>query len=237
MRTRWRADGDVVLPGAMRYTLSTGDTAMDQWDVSVSLPPPMFQGAAGLGPFPTLYVLDTPMTFLVTAQIAHNTMGLAAGQLRPVAVVGIVRAVATGDFLAWDTHRNHDLSPTACVPSLLEGRVPYGTGGADDTLDLITHQIAPYLEDHHALDPADRGLAGWSLSGLTACWALLTRPTEFRRYLAASPAVWWDKHLLLDETHPRRTHRSIWRWARTRTTTLGSGRSRHRKPLSWPILT
>ncbi|MBV8931874.1 MAG: alpha/beta hydrolase, partial [Kutzneria sp.] len=111
-----------------------------------------------------------------------------------------VRAPASNDFQAFDEHRNHDLTPTTFVPPLLEGSVPHGTGGADTTLDLITKEIAPYLEDRHALDPADRGIAGLSLSGLTTCWALLTRPNEFRRYLAVSPAIHWDYHLLLDET-------------------------------------
>jgi len=38
-----------------------------------------------------------------------------------------------------------------------------------------------------------------SLGGMFSCWALLTQPQRFRRYLAVSPSLYWDDHLLLDE--------------------------------------
>jgi pimeloyl-ACP methyl ester carboxylesterase len=69
-------------------------------------------------------------------------------------------------------------------------------------LGLIRDVIAPHVESAHPLDPADRGLAGFSLGGLFTCWALLRHPEGFRRFLAVSPSLWWDDHLLLD---PRRS--------------------------------
>lgn len=66
-------------------------------------------------------------------------------------------------------------------------------------LDLICEVIAPYLESRYPLDAADRGLGGMSLGGLFSCWTLLTHPQRFRRYLAVSPSLYWDDHLLLDE--------------------------------------
>jgi predicted alpha/beta superfamily hydrolase len=195
----WSANGDVTLPGAVRYTLRTGDELTDQWHISVSLPPPNLRDIAGPGPWPTLYVLDAPITFVIAAQTAQLTMAFSLGQMQPAAVVGIVRAPATDDFGAMVAHRTRDLTPTAFLPPHLEGKAPYGTGGADAMLDLIVSEIAPYLEGRHPLDPTDRGIGGISLGGLATCWALLTRPNDFHRYLAVSPSLYWDNHLLLDE--------------------------------------
>lgn len=64
-------------------------------------------------------------------------------------------------------------------------------GGAEDFLDLLIEIIAPYVEDRHHADPADRTLAGWSLGGLFAAYALLTRPVAFRHYLRVSPSLYW----------------------------------------------
>jgi predicted alpha/beta superfamily hydrolase len=65
-------------------------------------------------------------------------------------------------------------------------------------LDLIREVIAPRVEAAHRLDPSDRGIAGFSLGGLLTCWVLACRPEGFRRFLAVSPSLWWDDHLLLD---------------------------------------
>jgi uncharacterized protein len=152
---------------------------------------------AGPGPYPTLYLLDSSLTFIVTAQIAQTIWAFSLGQLQPVVVVGI--DPATDDVGRLLTQRNRDLTPTTAVPKHLHGRTPYGTGGAEAMLDLICDVIAPYLESTYPLNPLDRGLGGLSLGGLFTCWALLTRPGGFRRYLAVSPSLWWDDHLLLDE--------------------------------------
>jgi uncharacterized protein len=192
----WSSAEPVTLPGAVRYTFNTGDDPSQRWHVSVATPPPSFGDLAGTGPWPTLYVLDAPITFVVAAQTAQTTMAFSLGQMQPAAVVGI--GPATDDPAGMVAHRTRNLTPTTFVPAHLEGKTPYGTGGADAMLDLIVHEIAPFLEARHPLDPADRGIGGISLGGLVPCWALLTRPTDFRRYLAVSPSLYWDRHLLLD---------------------------------------
>ncbi|MDQ2788940.1 MAG: alpha/beta hydrolase-fold protein [Actinomycetota bacterium] len=197
MASTWSGEGNVTLPGAVSYTLSAGNEPTDQWRVSVAMPPPNLQAIAGPGPWPALYLLDAPITFVIAAQTAQTTMAFSLGQLQPIAVVGI--GPATDDLRRIDAHRIRNLTPTTFVPPHLEARANHGTGGADGMLDLIVNEIAPYLESQHPLDPAGRGLGGISLGGLVTCWALLTRPTSFRRFLAVSPSLYWDGHLLLDE--------------------------------------
>ena len=185
------------VPGGVQHTLRVGDDPTDQWHVSIALPPPGLQAFVGPGPFPALYLLDSSLTFIVAGQIAQTTWAFSLGQLQPVVVVGI--SPATDDFDRLLTQRNRDLTPTAAVPEHLQGRTPYGTGGAGSMLDLICDVIAPHLESRYPLNPSDRGLGGLSLGALFTCWALLVRPEGFQRYLAVSPSLWWDAGLLLDQ--------------------------------------
>lgn len=185
------------MPGAVRYTMVTGSDPTDRWHVSVAMPPPGLQAAAGPGPFPVLYLLDGFLTFLTSAQIAQTTLSFSLGQLRPVVIVGI--SPATDDLKRLSAQRARDLTPTTAAARPLHGRDVYGTGGGDTMLDLIHQVIAPYVESAHPLDPDDRGLGGFSLGGLFTCWALTRRPDGFRRFLAVSPSLWWDDHLLLDQ--------------------------------------
>jgi predicted alpha/beta superfamily hydrolase len=143
-----------------------------------------------------LYLLDGLLTFATTAQIAHTTLAYAGGQLRPIAVVGV--SPATDDLRRLSAQRARDMTPTRAASPYLQVKTVYGTGGAGAMLDLIRDVIAPHVESAHPLDPADRGLAGFSLGGLFTCWALARRPEGFRRFLAVSPSLWWDDHLLLD---------------------------------------
>ncbi|WP_433251030.1 alpha/beta hydrolase [Actinomadura nitritigenes] len=199
MAISWTA-GRAELPGAVQYTLVAGAEPTDRWHVTVALPPPNLRAVAGPGPYPVLYLLDGLLTFATAAQIAHTTLAYAAGQLRPVAVVGI--SPATDDLRRLSAQRARDMTPTSAASPYLRVKTVYGTGGADAMIDLIRGVIAPHVESAHPLDPADRGLAGFSLGGLFTCWALARRPEGFRRFLAVSPSLWWDDHLLLD---PRRT--------------------------------
>ncbi|MEO3830181.1 alpha/beta hydrolase-fold protein [Actinomadura sp. B10D3] len=198
MTARWSA-GPVELPGAVRYTLITGDGPTDRWRVEVAVPPAATRGEHA--PVPVLYVLDGFLTFLTTAQIAQNMLAFSLGQFRPVAVVGI--SPATDDRTRLSTRRPRDLTPTVAAPGYHLGEAPYGTGRADAMLGLIREVIAPHVEAAHRLDPSDRGVAGFSLGGLFTCWALVCRPEGFRKFLAVSPSLWWDDRLLLDPDRAR----------------------------------
>jgi predicted alpha/beta superfamily hydrolase len=161
----------------------------------VAVPPPELRADAEQ-PVAVMYLLDGFLTFLSTAQIARTTLAYSLRQLRPVAIVGI--SPATGDLKRVTAQRVRDLTPTRATSRYLLGETPYGTGGAGAMLDLIREEVAPFVESAHSLDPDDRGLGGFSLGGLFTCWALVRRPEGFRRYLAVSPSLWWDDHLLLD---------------------------------------
>ena len=63
------------------------------------------------------------------------------------------------------------------------------SGHAAEFLRTIEQEIIPFVEREYRADPAHRVLAGSSLGGLFALYAMYTRPGLFEGYIAASPAV------------------------------------------------
>lgn len=99
--------------------------------------------------------------------------------------------------------RNRDLTPTArpdldlVLPMLVGQAEGVPSGGGDAFLAFLLDELRPALEEAYGLDPQQATLTGSSLGGLFVCHALLARPGAFARYLAISPALWWDDALLI----------------------------------------
>ena len=106
-------------------------------------------------------------------------------------VYRLLRDISRLDFtlvaisnLAW----NHDMSPWA-VPPISKGDMPC-TGGADEYLELLLHEIVPEAEKRAPGTPAWRGLAGYSLAGLFAVYAIY-RTNVFSRIGSMSGSLWY----------------------------------------------
>lgn len=83
---------------------------------------------------------------------------------------------------------NHDMAPWD-MPPISRDDVPC-TGGADEYLQLLTHEIVPRAE---ALLPGSvlwRGLAGYSLAGLFALYSLY-HTAAFPRAASVSGSLWF----------------------------------------------
>jgi uncharacterized protein len=192
MTGHWSASADVVLPDAVRHVLTLGG---EDWDVVVGLPGGLATGQHRDGPFPVIYVTDPAITFGCLHSMVQAAVFMASGALEPVVVVGV--GPRSDDALLLATRRNRVLTATECVHPVLAGQTPYGTGGADTFMRVLTEHVAPYVEDLYPIDPARRCVAGHSLGGLFVCHALLTRTDFFRAFLAVSPSLWWDEGVLL----------------------------------------
>ncbi len=86
--------------------------------------------------------------------------------------------------LNWD----HDMSPWAIPP--ISPRDNPCTGGADDYLKLLTEEIIPAAENGTGIRPAVRALAGYSLAGLFAVYAVCNTDV-FTRVASASGSLWF----------------------------------------------
>ena len=66
---------------------------------------------------------------------------------------------------------------------------PPPEGKADQFLNVVEHEIIPFIEKEYRVDPSYRILSGNSLGGCFSLYAMLARPGLFQAHVAASPAV------------------------------------------------
>jgi predicted alpha/beta superfamily hydrolase len=134
--------------------------------------------------YPVLYMTDG------NAQLAHTVSTIEFltrnGRMPELIVVAIT-----------NTDRTRDLTPTNASmwrPDGTEAKLPT-SGGADKFLKFIETELIPKVESGYRTLPY-RIFAGHSFGGLFALHAFLTRPEAFNAYIAVSPTMDWDNHLL-----------------------------------------
>ena len=155
-----------------------------------------FPGAASAGKlFPTLYLLDSRLTLDIVVGTKRLFDIFSGGALPLCYLVAI--GYADLDIAG---RRFRDYTPTkADLPPGLQQPLPFGTGGAASYLDVLRGEIIPHLERQYPLDPRERVLIGYSLSGRFATYALFSEPEAFGRYLIISPSLWWDRGVAFAE--------------------------------------
>ena len=84
--------------------------------------------------------------------------------------------------------RNRDMAPWDSPAAFKKGE-PF-TGGADDYLRLLVEEIIPRAEKELPGPPAWRGIAGYSLAGLFALYAIY-RTDVFSRVGCMSGSLWF----------------------------------------------
>jgi predicted alpha/beta superfamily hydrolase len=147
---------------------------------------------------PVVYVLDGNFSF---ASLTETTRMLAfSGEIPPVIVAGIGYQGDSDSMV----RRNYELTPSADdeyterAATMNRQLDPRGFAGAPGFLRFLVEEVAPFVEETYGGDPADRTLFGYSLGGLFTVWALLQEPSSFRRYIAGSPSLWWDRRMMFE---------------------------------------
>ena len=92
--------------------------------------------------------------------------------------------LVTVSDLAW----NHDMAPWDSPAAFKKGE-PF-IGGADNYLQLLVEEIIPRAEKELAEPPVWRGIAGYSLAGLFALYAIY-RTDVFSRVGCMSGSLWF----------------------------------------------
>lgn len=92
--------------------------------------------------------------------------------------------LVTVSNLAW----NHDMAPWDSPAAFKKGE-PF-IGGADNYLQLLVEEIIPRAEKELAEPPVWRGIAGYSLAGLFALYAIY-RTDVFSRVGCMSGSLWF----------------------------------------------
>jgi predicted alpha/beta superfamily hydrolase len=156
--------------------------------------PPEGYAAADTARYPVLYILDGYRTF-PAALTARSFMDIYDG-LDDVILVGVGDAGAFS-FDAWFANRWRDYTPSAlpATDSLVARQFdqPVETvrsGGGPDFIRVLREEILPFVDASYRTTD-DRGLAGQSLGGLFAAYALFEAPGLFQRVGIHSPSLWW----------------------------------------------
>jgi uncharacterized protein len=134
--------------------------------------------------YPTLYLTDG------SAHLAHTASTIEFLSRNGRMPESIIVAIT-------NTDRTRDLTPTNASmwrPDGTEAKLPT-SGGADKFLKFIETELIPKIEKDYRTQPY-RVFAGHSFGGLFAIHAFLTRPEAFNAYIAVSPTMHWDGHLL-----------------------------------------
>jgi predicted alpha/beta superfamily hydrolase len=176
---------DPVIPGATARDMRSrsGDYRILVWQPTPEL---------ATGPLPVLYLLDGNVTFpIAAAAVAAQSRRPEITGVQPALVVGIGYPNAT--WLDPD-RRTFDYTlplAEALLPPRPDDRPWPPTGGADQFLDFLQHEVQPWIEREFDVDPARRALFGHSFGGLLVLHALFTRAALFNSYIAASPSIWF----------------------------------------------
>ena len=121
-----------------------------------------------------------------------------------------------------DLDWNHDMAPWDS-PSAFKNADPC-TGGADDYLRLLTEEIIPAAEKELGGVPRWRGIAGYSLAGLFALYAIY-QTDLFSRVGSMSGSLWFPgmKEYILSHEPKRRPNHIYF--------SLGDKESKTRNPI------
>lgn len=87
-----------------------------------------------------------------------------------------------------DLDWNHDMAPWDSPPAFKNAQPC--TGGADHYLELLTEEIVPSVEKELSEKPRWRGIAGYSLAGLFAVYAIY-QTDLFSRVGSMSGSLWF----------------------------------------------
>ncbi len=75
-----------------------------------------------------------------------------------------------------------------------------GSGHADKYYEFIRDELIPYVDANYSSDTTQRIIAGHSLGGYFALYAMLRQTNSsklFSGVVAASPSIWWENAYLL----------------------------------------
>lgn len=126
--------------------------------------------------YPVLYVPDGEFGFGLAAGLVPTLIG--TGDIPEIIVVGI----AYDGITTWGEQAQ--LRERNLVPPGAHDRPE--TSRCEQFSSFLREELLPFIERTYRADPRDRVLFGFSAAGLFALHSMLSQPSMFRRYVAAS---------------------------------------------------
>jgi len=191
------AQGINVKSKTSKYSLVSEDKY--EYEITVTKPPFYDESKK----YKTLYYLDA--WWLEDVVKGDYIILNRAGIVEDVILVGIS---VNGSYESFTKQRTRDYTPT---PNNLDfpflQTVESGSFLADATNSgkaeafklFLTDKVFPFILKAYAVDNDDRGLIGHSFGGLFGIYDAMDKEPLFSKYIIISPALWWNKSLLLYE--------------------------------------
>ncbi len=177
------------MPGTTVFDIAQpGPDAPAPHRVFVYTPP----GEAPEAGWPVLYMVDGNAVFATAVDAVRAQASYPKGTN---VTHGMVVAIGYPTDDAYDPlRRSWDLSPPPgqAYPPFHDGGPEVRTGGGEEFLSFIEDALKPMLQARFPIDRSRQTLFGHSFGGLFALYVLFRRPTAFRTWVAASPAIYWE---------------------------------------------
>lgn len=171
----------VTIPGSELRTISSAIVAGQEYELHIMLPGGY---STQHKKYPVVYLMDSQWDFPLVKSIYGQQYY--DGFIPEMIVVGVTWGGVKPNP---DSLRVRDYTPTK------DAGQPQ-SGGADQFLQFMEKELFPFVEKNYNADADNRVLMGCSLGGLFTVYTLFTHPDLFAGYIAASPAIGWDKEVL-----------------------------------------
>lgn len=172
----------VAIPGSEIRKITSSIVTGQEYELQVLLP----SGYSASGKkYPVVYLMDSQWDFPLVKSIYGQQYY--DGFIPELIVVGVTWGGVNPNP---DSLRARDYTPTN------ENRLPQ-SGGADQFLSFMKNELFPFIEKNYRAKSDNRVLMGCSLGGLITLYTLFTQPELFTGYAAASPAISWDREVIL----------------------------------------
>ncbi len=149
--------------------------------------------------YPLLVMLDGDAAFGVAATtLDYINLGSNFGMGKNVPDMIVVGIGYEHGALPWLFTRVRDFTPTE-DPSFNYNNPHFqipASGGADKFYAFLVERVLPALGANFRVDPSLALLAGHSMGGLFALYAMLQPAPVFHKYLLISPFVGWDERAI-----------------------------------------
>lgn len=129
--------------------------------------------------------------------VDHLKANLLAKQ---IIIVGIG---TIGNRTDWSLERLRDFTPTHLPEFDRQDSLKIGTrgitGGANNFLRFLKHELIPLVETKYLSDTLNRGYVGYSGGGRFGAYILYKDPYLFKHYLLGSPHLSYDNYIVIEE--------------------------------------
>ena len=189
----------ISIPNSEVRTLSSKSVGQE-YRILISLP---MNYAESNDKYPVLYVLDADLLFGWITDQVRFIVSFRGSPIFPNIPDAIVAGISYPNTVfdqpkLWASLRARDMTPTKSSEDKALGGA---SGGAEKFLRFVRDELMPYVNSNYRADAEDATIAGASFGGLFALYVLFHEPDTFRRYVASSPSLWWDKKVMFEYEH------------------------------------